>query len=176
MPQHHRRLCPFQRPERGYRGQPTELLCRRTRLQCQPQGRTFRTFLRRVQHTFGHVGRRAGLLAGYRTRVQRRHPARCQAAVCLRRSHRTQSDGNLAQELRRFAHRHELQTVARRLKLRLAVGRDCRDGSRRCRGRALCQRREGSRGPESFPGRKEAEYNKLFTNRTRLPNTVISTT
>ena len=71
-------------------------------------------------------------------------PARCQAAVCLRRSHRTQSDGNLAQELRRFAHRHELQTVARRLELRLAVSRDCRDGSRRCRGRALCQRREGS--------------------------------
>ena len=44
-PQHHRRLCPLQRPERGYRGQPTELLCRRARLQCQPQGRTFRTFL-----------------------------------------------------------------------------------------------------------------------------------
>ena len=93
---------------------------------------------------------------------QRRHPARCQAAVCLRRSHRTQSDGNLAQELRRFAHRHELQTVARRLKLRLAVGRDCRDGSRRCRGRALCQRREGSRGPESFPGRKRSRIQQAL--------------
>ena len=43
-PQHHRRLCPFQRPERGHRGQPTELLCRRTRLQCQPQGARFVRF------------------------------------------------------------------------------------------------------------------------------------
>ena len=38
------------------------------------------------------IGRCSGIPSGYRTRIQRCNPPRCQIAVCLRRSDCTQSD------------------------------------------------------------------------------------
>ena len=49
-----------------------------------PQGRTLRPFLRRLQYSYRIIGRRTGIPSGNRPGVQRRHPARCQTAVCIR--------------------------------------------------------------------------------------------
>ena len=41
-------------------------------------------FLRRLQYSYRIIGRRTGIPSGNRPGVQRRHPARCQTAVCIR--------------------------------------------------------------------------------------------
>ena len=46
--------------------------------------RTLRPFLRRLQYSYRIIGRRTGIPSGNRPGVQRRHPARCQTAVCIR--------------------------------------------------------------------------------------------
>ena len=56
------------------------------------KGARFCTFLRRFQYTSCFIGRCSGIPSGYRTRIQRCNPPRCQVAVCLRRSDCTQSD------------------------------------------------------------------------------------
>ena len=59
-------------------------------LQRVPQGRSFRSFLRRVQHSVGNLGRRAGILAGHGTGIQWRNPARREIAIRVWRGYRTQ--------------------------------------------------------------------------------------
>ena len=75
---------------------------------------TLRPLLRCLQHTHRFAGRCSRIPAGHGTGVQRRHFARSQTALRLRRSHRAQSYRNPAQVLRRLAHRDELQAAARR--------------------------------------------------------------
>jgi propionyl-CoA carboxylase beta chain len=65
------------------------------------QSRTFRAFLRCVQHPRHHVCGRARLHARHVSRVRRHHQARCQAAVRIRRMHGAQNHRHHPQGLRR---------------------------------------------------------------------------
>ncbi len=92
-----------------------------------------------------HLRRRAGVHAGHGAGVRRHHQARGEAAVCLRRSDRAESDVDHAQGLWRGVRRHELQASARRCQLRVAVGRDRGDGPE---GRGRDHLPQGHRRPE----------------------------
>ena len=70
------------------------------------QRRAVRALLRCVQHPARHVRRRARFLAGNRSGVRRHHPARCEAALCVRRGDRSEDHGHHAQGLRRRVRRH----------------------------------------------------------------------
>ena len=87
-----------------------------------------------------HVRRRAGLPAGHGAGIRRPDQARCQTALCLRRSDGAESHGHHAQGLRRRLRRDELEAHPRRRELRLADRRDRGDG-RQGRGRNSLSRR-----------------------------------
>ena len=138
--EHRHRLRPHGGPHRRHRRQPADGAGRRARLGRLAQGRPLRALLRLLRHPDHHLRRRAGLPAGHRAGVRRPHQARRQAAVRLLGGDRAEGHGHHAQGLRRRLRRHELQAHPRRRQLRLADGRDRRDG-RQGRGRDPLSRR-----------------------------------
>ncbi len=80
----------FLEVQRGSRrsGQPAQSSCRCARLQCFTQGCTLRSLLRRIQYPSRYARRRAGIPSRNRPGVQRCHPPRRKAPLCIRRSHR----------------------------------------------------------------------------------------
>ena len=71
-----------------------------------------------------------GFLPGHRPGVRRHHPPRREAAVRVRGGDGAEGDGHHAQGLRRRVLRHGEQAHPHGLQLRLADGRDRRDGAR----------------------------------------------
>ena len=134
--QHRHRLRPHGGPHRRHRRQPADGAGRRARLRRLAQGRALRALLRLLRHPDPHLRRRAGLPAGHRAGIRRPHQARRQAAVRLLRGDGAEGHGHHAQGLRRRLRRDELQAHPRRRQLRLADGRDRRDGRRRARSRS----------------------------------------
>ena len=109
------------RPAGRHRRQPAAGAGRLPRHQAADQGGALRALLRRLQHSDRHLRRRARLHARHRAGVRRHHQARRQAALCVRRMHGAQDHRDHAQGLRRRLRRDELQALARRRQLRLAV-------------------------------------------------------
>ena len=83
--EYHYRFRTFQRTVRRYRCQPAEVSGKVCSTATHPRkGARFVRFLRRLQYSYRIIGRRTGIPSGNRPGVQRRHPARCQTAVCIR--------------------------------------------------------------------------------------------
>jgi acetyl-CoA carboxylase beta subunit len=115
-------------PDGRHRGQPAGGARRHARHRRLAQGGAVRALLRRVQCAAAHLRGRAGVPAGHLPGAPRHHQARRQAPVRLRRSDRAQGDGHHPQVVRRGLLRHGLEAHPHRLQLRLADGRDRRDG------------------------------------------------
>ena len=86
--EHHRGTGEARRQERRHRRQPARAPGRDTRYRCVSQGGAVRALLRRVQHPARDVRGRSGIPARHPAGVRRHHPARREAAVCLRRGDR----------------------------------------------------------------------------------------
>ena len=101
------------------------------------------------------AGRRARLPARRGPGTRRHHPPRCEDAVRLFGGDGAQDHGHHAQGLRRFVSGHVQPRPEGRHGLRLADGRDRRDGCRRSGQRAVPQRtcrggRQGRRNAQQF--------------------------
>ncbi len=98
----------------------------------------------RLEDSLNEIIPRSGLPAGYDPGVRRRDHPRREAAVRLLRGHRAEDHRDAAQGLRRRIHRHVVEAYPRRHQLRMADGRDRRDGRQRRRRGALRQGAEGA--------------------------------
>ena len=140
------------------------------------QGRALRALLRRLQHPAGDLRGRAGLPARHRPGVRRHHPARRQAALRLRRGHRAEDHGDHAQGLRRRLLRDGEQAHPHRRQLRLAAGRDRRDGARGRGQHPLPARAAGRGGPRGAAARRRSRSSARSSRTPTSPPTAASST
>ncbi len=115
--EHHRRLREARRPAGGHRGQSAGGAGRHARHRRLGEGGALRALLRRVQHPAGDVRGRSRLSSRHRAGVRRHHPARREAAVCVRGGDGAEGDGDHAQGVRRRVLRHVEQAHQNRLQL-----------------------------------------------------------
>ena len=151
--EHRDRLCAHGWQKRGDRGQSAGLSGRVPRHQLFGEGRAIRAILRRVQHSDSHLRRRSWISARNRAGVRRHHPARREAAVCVRGGNGSEDHRDHAQGLRRRLLRDGIEAPADGRELRLSDGRDRGDGSGGSRQHRVSARADG--GGRSGGARKE---------------------
>jgi Acetyl-CoA carboxylase, carboxyltransferase component (subunits alpha and beta) len=139
------------------------------------QDRPLHPLLRRLQHPPADADGHPGLPAGLGPGTQRRHPPRRQGALCLQRGERAEDHRDPAQGLRRRLHRHVLAPPARRLRLRLADGRDRRDGPEGAANIIFRSEIMAAENPEEMRKIKVKEYTDKFANPTSLRRAATST-
>ena len=167
--EHRGRIRAAGRPIRGHRRQPAGHLAGALDINASIKGARFVRFCDCFNIplvTFEDV---PGFLPGTHAGVRRHHQARREVAVCLRRGDRAQGHGDHAQGLRRSLLRDGVEAHSHRRELRLADGRDRRDGTGR-RGRHCLQARTGA-GRQS---RTKCASEKIEEFRDRFANPYVA--